>query len=324
MPRETSVTFVLPNYRGRELLERFLPGVLAAAHQPGLAASVLVVDDASPDDSVSFLRRRFPEVNLLTLRHNVGFARAVNAGVHAATTDLVVLLNTDVAVEPGFLPPLLQVIEDPRVFAAVPRIRRPAAGGTAESAISATFERGLFRLHFLGDAPFRDHAEPFPTLYPVGAAAVIRRPLFLQLGGMDPLFRPYYWEDADLGYRAWKAGHRVLCVPASTVDHHAGVISATQPKRRVVVAQSAHRFLFTWKNIHDPGWILSHWALLGLHCAESIRRGQGNFVRSLAAAIPRLPWALRARHLARRAARVSDREVLRLADPGGSGRLDSA
>jgi len=315
--RETPVTFVLPNYRGRPLLERFLPTILEAASQPGLDASVLVVDDASPDDSVEFIRRHFPTVNLLMLRRNVGFARAVNAGVHAAATDLVLLLNTDVAVEPEFLPPLLEAMEDSQVFAAVPRIRRPAAGGTAESAISATFERGLFRLRFLGDAPFQEHDTPFPTLYPVGAAALIRRPLFLQLGGMDPLFRPYYWEDADLGYRAWKAGYQVLCVPSSRVDHHAGIISATQSKRRVALAQSAHRFLFTWKNIHDPAWTASHWALLVPHCIESVRRGQVEFARSLVAALPRLPEALRARLQARRQARVSDREVLRLADPGG-------
>jgi len=263
------------------------------------------------------VRERCPGMNTLALPRNAGFARAVNAGFHAAPTALVVLLNTDVAVEPGFLPPLIEAMEDPAVFAAAPRIRRPAEGGAAESAIGASFARGLFRLDFLGDAPFEEHAEPFPTLYPVGAAALIRRPLFLELGGMDPLFRPYYWEDADLGYRAWKAGYRVLCVPASVVDHHAGVISATQPKRRVVIAQSAHRFLFTWKNIHDPGWTASHWALLGPHCVESLRRGQPDFPRSLAAALPRLPEALRARRCARAAARVSDREALRLASPSG-------
>ena len=304
-------TFVLPNYNGQALLERFLPSVLAAAGE----ARVLVVDDASTDDSVAFLRAQFPTVDVLPLERNVGFAKAANKGIEAADNEIVALLNTDVQPEKGFLPPLLRALADPRVFASVPRIRRPLDGGVAESAISGEFRRGLFRLGFQGDAPFEAHQEPFPTLYPVGAAAIMRRQVFLELGGFDPLFRPYYWEDADLGYRAWKVGYRVLCVPESVVDHYAGTISATQARARVVLAQDMNRFLFTWKNIHDWRWTLAHWLALGPHCAVSLCTGRGGFVRGLAAALPRLPEALRARRLARRQAVVPDREVLRRASP---------
>lgn len=306
-----TVTFVLPNYNGRALLERYLPSVLAAAGD----ARVLVVDDASTDDSVAFLRDAFPAVDVLPLERNVGFARAANAGVAAAENDVVALLNTDVQPEKGFLTPLVEALEDPQVFATVPRLRRPLQGNVAESAVAGEFARGLFRLQFLGDAPFAVHREPFPTLYPVGATAIMRRQVFLELGGFDPLFRPYYWEDADLGYRAWKAGYRVLCVPESIADHFAGTISATQPSARVVLAQDANRFLFTWKNLHNPAWTRAHWLSLGPHCVVSLCTGRAGFVRGLAAALSRLPEALRARRKARRQAVLADREVLRRAQP---------
>jgi GT2 family glycosyltransferase len=213
---------------------------------------------------------------------------------------------------------LLSALEDPTVFAAVPRIRRPLEGGVAESAIAAQFRRGLFRLQFLGDAPFEGSTQPFPTLYPVGAAAVFRREPFLELGGLDPLYTPYYWEDADLGYRAWKAGYRVLCVPQSVVDHYSGSISSTQPAERIALAQGAHRFLFTWKNLHDPWWTLSHWLWLGPHCLAAACTGRATFVWELWTALRRLPEALRGRRAARRRAKVLDREVLaqRLPPPG--------
>ncbi|MBM3476685.1 MAG: glycosyltransferase family 2 protein [Armatimonadetes bacterium] len=303
-----SVAVLLPNYAGRELLERYLPSVVAAAAT--VEAPVVIVDDASPDDSVAFLNSTFPSVRVLALAENVGFARAVNHGVGEIPADTIVLLNTDVEPDPGFVPPLLRALEEPEVFAAVPRLRRPLEGGVAESAIAGEFRRGLFRLHFLGDEPFACHATPSPTLYPVGAAVAFRRDVFLRLGGLDPLYRPYYWEDADLGYRAWKAGYQVLCVPDSLADHHAGVIRATQPGGRIALAQDAHRFLFTWKNVHDPWWTLSHCALLGPHVLASLCTGRWGFVRGLIAALGRLPEALRARQAARRAATVSDREVL--------------
>ncbi len=308
-----SVAAILPNYNGRSLLERFLPSVVAACRACDQVQEILVVDDASSDDSVAFLRARFPEVRVLELKENVGFARAVNRGVDAVAADIILLLNTDVQPEVGFLAPLLKVLEADDVFAAVPRVRRPEQGGVAESAIGAEFRRGLFRLKFLGDEPFEKHAEPFPTLYPVGAAAALRRSTFLELGGMDPLFRPYYWEDADLGYRAWKAGDRVLCVPESVVEHYSGTISATQDAGKVALAQGAYRFLFTWKNVHDPWWTASHWLWLGPHCLAALARGQASFVGELKAALARLPEALRARQAARRLACLSDAEVLRRA-----------
>lgn len=313
MAHSPSVALILPNYRGRTLLERFLPSVQAAARR--VDARVVVVDDASPDESVTFLARHFPDVEVIRLERNGGFARAVNAGVAAVEAEIVVLLNTDVAPAPDFLPPLLRVLEESRVFAAVPRIRRPAQGGVAESAVAATFRRGLLRLDFQGDAPFAAGREPFPTLYPVLAAAALRRALFLELGGLDPLFYPYYFEDTDLGYRAWKAGYRTLCVPASEVEHFPGTISGTQPAAKVALAQSAHRFLFIWKNLHDRRWSAEHGALLGMHCLVSLLRGRPDFALSVAVALRRLPWALRARAAARRAACVSDREVLRQTSP---------
>ena len=96
-----SVSLIIPNYNGRQLLAENLPQVMAAAR----GAEVIVVDDASTDDSVAWLKQRYPLVRLVSLKQNRRFARACNAGVKAARGEIVVLLNNDVSPQVDFLTP---------------------------------------------------------------------------------------------------------------------------------------------------------------------------------------------------------------------------
>src|SRR5260370_36826317 len=109
-------SIVIPNWNGRDLLARYLPYVEAAvAGNP--ANEILVVDNGSTDGSVQFLRENFPSVKALALERNLGFGGGSNAGFQAAANDIVVLLNNDMRVEPGFLAPLLAGVTADKVFA---------------------------------------------------------------------------------------------------------------------------------------------------------------------------------------------------------------
>ena len=114
-PDNTAASVVIPNWNGRDLLEKYLPSILGAlAGNP--RNEVIVVDNGSSDGSVPFLESTFPQVRVLSLERNYGFGGGSNRGFQAARNDIVVLLNSDMRVEADFLPPLLEGFQDERVL----------------------------------------------------------------------------------------------------------------------------------------------------------------------------------------------------------------
>src|SRR5690242_1756483 len=110
-----AASVVIPNWNGRDLLEKYLPSVVAAlAGNP--ANEIIVVDNASEDGSAEFLARHFPGVRVVRSDKNLGFGGGSNLGFKEAKNDIVVLLNSDMRVEPDFLAPLLQPFNDPLTF----------------------------------------------------------------------------------------------------------------------------------------------------------------------------------------------------------------
>src|ERR1035437_4651454 len=115
-PDTKAASLVIPNWNGRDLLERFLPSWVAAiASHPG--SEIIVVDNGSSDGSADWVRSHYPEVQVLALPKNLGFGGGSNAGFREARNDIAVLLNSDMRVEPDFLAPLLAGFTDEAVFA---------------------------------------------------------------------------------------------------------------------------------------------------------------------------------------------------------------
>ncbi len=112
----TSASVVIPNWNGRDLLEKYLPSIIEAL-KGNPANEIVVVDNASEDGSAEFVRQRFPQVKVLALDRNYGFGGGSNRGFEAAKNDIVVLLNSDMRVAPDFLAPLLKGFHDDHVFA---------------------------------------------------------------------------------------------------------------------------------------------------------------------------------------------------------------
>ena len=116
MPNTSAASVVIPNWNGRDLLEKYLPSVITAL-AGNSANEIIVVDNGSKDGSAEFVRERFPAVKLLALADNLGFGGGSNAGFQAAKNDIVVLLNSDMRVDERFLAPLLAGFTDSSVFA---------------------------------------------------------------------------------------------------------------------------------------------------------------------------------------------------------------
>ncbi len=261
-PRNHAASIVIPNWNGRGLLEKFLPSLLdAISGSP--ENEVIVVDNASDDDSVSFLQERYPQVRVLLNQQNLGFALGANAGVRAAQNDVVVLLNNDMRVEPGFLNPLLENFSDPLVFAVSCQIFFSDSSKSREETglTEVWWEAGRLRVGHRIDPELE---VAYPCAYAGGGSSAFDRRKFLELGGFDSLFHPFYYEDTDLGLLAWKRGWKVLYQPASVVHHeHRGTIGKNFSGSYINGVVRKNGFLYCWKNIHD-------WKMLGRHFAACL------------------------------------------------------
>lgn len=104
-PASDIASIVVLNWNGKDLLAPGIPSILEAVRTDGRPHEVLVVDNGSTDGSLQYLEQSFPQVRVLALGKNLGFAEGNNAGVKAARNEIVILLNNDMVVDPGFLPP---------------------------------------------------------------------------------------------------------------------------------------------------------------------------------------------------------------------------
>ncbi|MFC1707717.1 glycosyltransferase family 2 protein, partial [Planctomycetota bacterium] len=218
-----SVSLVIPNWNGEDLLRIYLPSVVVATEAYPGEAEIIVVDDGSTDDSVGLLRRSFPSVRLVRHKRNRGFGRACMTGARAARHPIVVLLNSDMCVEPHFLAPLMIPFDDRSTFAASPLILDESGRMSGVTLSIPYLRRGKIRYRSFPAATLvTDGAAapgPWYTLFPSGGACALDRRRFLDLGGFDDLFHPFYYEDTDLGFRAWRRGWTCRVVPASRVTH---------------------------------------------------------------------------------------------------------
>lgn len=172
------------------------------------ADRVLVVDNASTDGTHELLARDYPAVDVLRLPTNTGFAGGVAAGLERVTTDVVVLLNTDAVVHEDWLANLLRPFDDPTVGAVSSKLVLP--DGTVQST------GGWLEPNGYGHDRTTEAAAG-EVAYGNGAALALRTSVAKHLG-MDPRFFLYY-EDVDLSWRLWLAGHRVVFEPAAVVTH---------------------------------------------------------------------------------------------------------
>jgi GT2 family glycosyltransferase/glycosyltransferase involved in cell wall biosynthesis len=237
------VSIVIPTYGKLAYTCACLDSLVRHA-DPAIAFEVIVVDDASPDDSAEVLAK-VEGLRLLRNPQNVGFVGSCNAGAAAARGRWLLFLNNDTEVGAGWLAALLDTFgafPDAGLVGArlvYPDGRLQEAGGLVFSDGSG-WNYGRFQDP---DAPQFGYARA--TDYCSGAAIVLERELFDRLGGFDPRYAPAYYEDTDLAFKVRDSGRTVVVQPAATVVHHEGVTAGTDlgagMKRYQVVNQGHFR-----------------------------------------------------------------------------------
>jgi GT2 family glycosyltransferase len=308
--RRDGATVVIPNWNGKDLLAKYLPSVIEAMG----GNEIIVVDNGSADGSAEFVRETFPQVRVLALPQNLGFGGGSNAGFRAATNDIVVLLNSDMRVAPDFLAPLLEGFAAPDVFAVSCQIFFSDPNKTREETglTQAWWQDGALRVRHRIDGEIRDL---FPCFYGGGGSCAFDRRKFLELGGFDELLAPFYLEDTDLGYMAWKRGWKVLYQPRSIVYHeHRGTIGKKFSYEYIQSVLNKNFLLFCQKNIHEWSKLGPHFWFTWMNAVLAVIFGDAPLRPNFAGvwrAFRQLPGAMRSRRRARSLARIDDTEAFR-------------
>lgn len=223
----TPVAVIILNWNGAKLLRQFLPSVIC--HTPARLGTVIVADNGSTDESLTVLREEFPEVEVMALDQNYGFSEGYNRAISAVDNPYVVLLNSDVAAEDDWLTPLWEYMEHhPDTGACQPKLlsyNHPeqfeyagACGGLLDRN-GYPYCRG--RIFDTCETDNGQYDTPMDVDWATGAALMVRRELYLELGGLDPMFFAHM-EEIDLCWRMRLAGYKIAAVPGGKLYHLGG------------------------------------------------------------------------------------------------------
>jgi GT2 family glycosyltransferase len=331
----SDLSIVIPTWNGLTLLKRFLPSVIEAAklyHETsGAKVEILVVDDGSADETLSWLgEQQHTPIELLTLKnqHNLGFGLTCNRGVKAARYPLVLLLNNDVKPDARSIAPLVENFTDKSVFAVHCRTLELDSGKECGTGKLGDFKRGFIRVHQSYMTPRQQpkNAEaiesaspdesqpgrPFYSMFASGGAAMFDREKFLSLGGFEHLLSPYYWEDVELSYRAWKRGLSILYEPRSIVRHRISSTIGKLNQRKVRLIEQRNRIIYHWIHLHDRKMLTSHVLWLILLAFTAPLRFRPLFLLSCVGALKWLPEIRNRRQEEKRRAQRNDLEVFNI------------
>lgn len=234
MPKPFAVAIL--NWNGLDLLKRFLPQVLAHSAELG---QVYLIDNASQDQSRSWTAENYPEVGLIALEQNLGYAGGYNAGLKGLSEEFLVLINSDVETTAGWLRPLYErMMEKPKLAALQPKLKDLKAREYFEYAGAAggfidfwgyPYCRG--RMFSSLEKDLGQYQDYRPVFWASGACLVLRREAFWAVGALDEaLFA--HMEEIDLCWRLQLAGYEIGCEPRSEVFHLGGATLDQQSPRK--------------------------------------------------------------------------------------------
>ena len=252
-----SLSVIIPNYNGKHLLESYLPSVFEALENTGVSYELIVVDDASKDDSVSFIKNTYPQITLLVNDSNRGFSYTCNQGIAIAHYELTLLLNSDVRLTPDYFEKQWIYFQREDTFGVMGRIMS-ADGATIEDAARILFYKGcrIKANRFYYSANPND--QNVYTAYLSGANALIDTKKLKELHGFDEIYSPFSSEDSDLSLRAWLLGWKCYYEHQSICFHQVSGSTKTQIKSAFIkTVYYRNRFIF--HAIHLQGWRRALW-----------------------------------------------------------------
>lgn len=261
-----SITVVIPNFNGRALLKRNLPSLFKALE--GFESEIIVVDDASTDDSVMMVQEEFSSVIVLSNPLNAGFSASCNRGIFAARGKNTCIANSDVMFSENYFRVALAALESESLFAVKGLIVNHKGDPSQPTNLDTTAvlfsQRGFLRFNKTEDNRAGLMAYGQGSRFALLGCCFVARTSELQsLGGFDTLFSPFYWEDSDLPLRALKKGYPVRYLPGAVVFHEQG--ATINSNRRLwwrKLVSDRNKFLFSWRYMRGSSEWLAHIAFV--------------------------------------------------------------
>ncbi|MBL7972663.1 MAG: glycosyltransferase family 2 protein, partial [Prolixibacteraceae bacterium] len=226
-----SISIVIPNYNGKDLLESNIPHVYNALKTSGITDfEIIITDDASKDQSVDFLKSNYPDIILIENKVNRGFSGNTNCGIFRANKDLVLILNSDVILTDCYFEHLLPYFDSPGTFGVMGQITSPDSKIIQDGAKYPTSAFGRIRP---GTNYLIKGQSSHLSLFLLGANALVDRKKLLEVGGFDEIFNPYNSEDVDLSIRAWRLGYKCYYDHRAICKHPISSTLKKEPNRKV-------------------------------------------------------------------------------------------
>ena len=310
----TGISVIIPNLNGAHFLGPCLASVFEQA-LPSEDLDVILIDNASTDGSAGLVRRDFPAVRIITNSSNIGFTLAVNQGLDAARSALILLLNNDTVMRPGALAKLRSVLLDgPEDVAGVQPLLlfagNPSIVDSAGIALLPHFRaQDDLNGRSLAEAPVHT-GEIWGTCF---GCALIRKAVFDQCGPLDPDFFAE-WDDVDFCLRARWHGYRFLLVPEAQVLHHRSPTSQRDPEAKALRLQRNQMLTYVKSLPASMAWGLIAYRFqrdlfMGIHYLRhaELRR----VCRAWGQWLARVPLVLARRRVLRRRTRLAPSEMKR-------------
>jgi len=251
-----SVSIIIPNYNGKHLLNEYLPYTINAIENAGAVYELIIVDDASTDNSVEFIKTEYPQVKLLVNAENNGFSYSCNQGIAAAKCKLILLLNSDVKLTPDYFDNQWKYFDMPDTFGVMGRIIDMEGDRIQEAGRIPKFNGLKLKTAYFYYTDDKD--DLLYTFYLMGANALIDTAKLKQVGGFYELFSPFYCEDMELSIRAWKLNWKCYYEHNSVCRHQ---ISASTKNYKTAqwVKSVYYRNRFYMHALHLNGLVLFGW-----------------------------------------------------------------
>jgi GT2 family glycosyltransferase len=228
------ISVIVTNFNGYNLLKKYLPLVIKNSPE---ATEIIIADDASTDRSIEYInsiKKTNPLIKLISHQKNIGFGANTNNAVKKSKGDLVVLLNSDINPHPDYIKNTLPHFKNPKVFGV----------GFAEVG-HENWGDIYWQNGFLQHRPGYPSNKHHLTDWLSGGSCIIRKNIFIKLGGFDPIYSPFYFEDLDLGIRVARSNYKMIWEPTAKVEHRHEQTMSKQPKHLLNYVKERNHLIVT-------------------------------------------------------------------------------
>lgn len=279
---DQSISVVIPNYNGKHLFPQTLPTVYQALQSLGFRYEIIIADDCSTDDSIGYLQHHHPDIRIIKNETNSGFSITANKGITCSSYNLVLLLNSDVKLTPHYFAPQLKYFDKEDTFGVMGRIVGWDDDLIQDGAKYPFFHGTKIKTSGNYLLEKEEYMQPgLLSMYLSGANALLNKKAFMQCGGFNELFSPFYIEDYELSLRAWRLGYKCYYEHSAVCRHQTSATIRSKSKKTFVeIIYNRNKLFLHAIHLHTAERYL-YYLLLLPEIVVRLVTGRWSYLRSL-------------------------------------------